>query len=345
MKYGLGAVENPKDLRDFLLANYLPRGVSLPAKFSLRDKMTVIKDQGTAGTCTAFGFSAIQEYYNNIEHNTVLDLSEQWLYTSTKAIDGYDGEGSYPRAVAQALQTVGVCEEEFWPYEGRYPALKPAKPGAPENAMQYRIKSYATVSNSLQSIKEAIYLNGPVAVSMKIYENFMRTGPDGIVAYPAGSMLGGHLVAAIGYDGDKLEIRNSWGSGWGQEGYCFIPDRVWTTIRMDSAMSVVDLTNVNLPWKDWPYEEAEIGFKVRHSGILEGYPNGNFYPYATLKRRHVYIIAKRMGIALDSKLNKDYNDATIGWVKEQMPNLKWEEANLAEPISRLHMARLVSSTI
>ena len=38
-------------------------------------------------------------------------------------------------------------------------------------------------------------------------------------------VLGGHAVAAVGYD-DAAQcfiIRNSWGAGWGDRGYCYMP--------------------------------------------------------------------------------------------------------------------------
>ena len=37
--------------------------------------------------------------------------------------------------------------------------------------------------------------------------------------------MGGHAIAAVGYDDDKeyFIVRNSWGTEWGDNGYCYIP--------------------------------------------------------------------------------------------------------------------------
>jgi C1A family cysteine protease len=42
---------------------------------------------------------------------------------------------------------------------------------------------------------------------------------------PSESVVGGHCVVAVGYDNTKrvFIIRNSWGTTWGQKGYCTMP--------------------------------------------------------------------------------------------------------------------------
>src|SRR5712691_8373135 len=38
-------------------------------------------------------------------------------------------------------------------------------------------------------------------------------------------LVGGHAVVAAGYDDSTQQfiVRNSWGDGWGQKGYCMMP--------------------------------------------------------------------------------------------------------------------------
>jgi C1A family cysteine protease len=38
-------------------------------------------------------------------------------------------------------------------------------------------------------------------------------------------VLGGHAVLVVGYDDStqRFRVRNSWGSGWGQQGYFTMP--------------------------------------------------------------------------------------------------------------------------
>jgi C1A family cysteine protease len=62
---------------------------------------------------------------------------------------------------------------------------------------------------------------------------------------PTENVLGGHAVLAVGYDDSKsaVLVRNSWGSGWGLNGYFWLPydyitnpnlaDDMWAISRME----------------------------------------------------------------------------------------------------------------
>jgi hypothetical protein len=343
--YSLGALFDKPDSRDFLLSNYLPLTVSRPAEYILN--MSPVKYQAGLGSCTAFGFAAMVEYFNGLEFNKVLDMSEQDLYGETKKTDGYAGEGSYPKAVADVLLKRGVCEERFFPYEGRYPPLGTPLAGYIDNASTYRIKNYAIVNTDFDSIKDAIFVNGPVGFSIKVNANFTTIGSDGKVPMPAGVYKGGHWMCATGYlnlPGEPILAKNSWSNRWGKAGYCIFYKDAWDAMVM-GAMTIVDLTNIQLPWLDWPSTEIETGFKVKASGLMQGYPNGAFYPNVILKKRHVYLIAQRLGKQLDKMLEEDYTDATRGWVKEQIPYLPWNSTNWDDPITRGQMALLIGRTL
>ena len=48
---------------------------------------------------------------------------------------------------------------------------------------------------------------------------------DALALRPGERVLGGHAVMAVGYDDEQRHFitRNSWGSGWGQDGYFLMP--------------------------------------------------------------------------------------------------------------------------
>jgi C1A family cysteine protease len=73
-----------------------------------------------------------------------------------------------------------------------------------------------------------------------VYNSIYQAENDGMIPYPVNSddIIGGHAVVAVGYD-DTLKIcneargseetkgafiiRNSWGTGFGDHGYCYLP--------------------------------------------------------------------------------------------------------------------------
>ena len=69
----------------------------------------------------------------------------------------------------------------------------------------------------------------PFVFGFTVYESFesQEVAQTGIVPMPSPgeSVLGGHCVVAVGYDDTQRTfiIRNSWGTGWGEQGYCHMP--------------------------------------------------------------------------------------------------------------------------
>jgi C1A family cysteine protease len=92
-----------------------------------------------------------------------------------------------------------------------------------------------------------------------VYSSFPYPG-DGRkdIPYPTNndSVLGGHAVMAVGYDDNRmiggkkgaLLIRNSWGTGWGEQGYGWMPyDYVVHGIAVDFwSLVQADFVNTNL---------------------------------------------------------------------------------------------------
>jgi C1A family cysteine protease len=70
--------------------------------------------------------------------------------------------------------------------------------------------------------------NKPVVFGMTIYESFMDLNERiSTVTFPSRKErnLGGHAMCMVGYDLNKrlFLAKNSFGSDWGDNGYCWIP--------------------------------------------------------------------------------------------------------------------------
>ena len=96
-------------------------------------------------------------------------MSPQFIYNNR---ENQDSEGMYGRDVMRILSKVGSCSETSYPYqkiEDPNNILHSIK----EEALNYKIKSYAQIK-TLDSLKRALYINGPCYISFPVYNHGIR---------------------------------------------------------------------------------------------------------------------------------------------------------------------------
>ncbi len=251
-----GAKPSPRDVRDYQLADHHPEiaalyALSLPASFSLRQYDPGVDDQGSLGSCTAFGSGNGHELTQQKQGLTLMRGSKLAQYYWTRAIEGttsYDS-GAYIRDSIKALANVGYAQNGLWPYNIANFRSAPPAPVAMD-AAQHKALKYVAVPNDVSSIKAAIYSGFAVIIGMTVYNNFFNP-PGGIIPWPAGGVAGGHCVRLIGWDDTKglavnnsptaWEFPNSWGTSWGLNGYAWLPSNVLQAVGSDFwIISAVD---------------------------------------------------------------------------------------------------------
>jgi hypothetical protein len=357
LKFKTGLIKSPKDSRDYLLKTYLPPlTVSLPEEHLLWLKwQTPVKYQADLGSCVSFSSLGAKESYDCKELGVVPNLSEQFHYGKCKETDGMPNEeGTYFRASLEVLLKTGVCEEEYHPYEAKYPPDNPPKSGALENALKYKIQSYAFVGVTKEEIKRAIYQNGPVLLGVMIHDSFVNVGSDGIIQFPSGEVHGGHGIEGVAYNKLGIICKNSWSEFWGEitvdgtkyKGYCIIPWIVWEQINMGEVWSFVDVIALNKPWNDWLDENMELGWQVKNSGIFLGFPDGDFHVYANITQHQAIVVAERLELPVPKlpwgDRRKSWStEATRGWIHEKWPQYTFLEENWDKPITRFQFASII----
>ena len=247
----------------------LADGVSLPDHVSFIDRFGVARDQSAASTCTSFAGCAVEEGQLGTPG---LDLSEAFLYSRTKAIDGESSDGSWLRFTMRVLIKEGVCHEQTWPYrpDRQYLRSRPSDAAFVE-AKQYQAqKRIVLTATDSQAIKEQLAANRPVAISVPIFkstQNSLRFHAEGRFLMQLGTLdrsVGGHAMAVVGYLDDSWLLdhgfarelgggvflaRNSWGR-WATEnplakyfranhGYAIIPYKYLQTYAWEAVTVVV----------------------------------------------------------------------------------------------------------
>ena len=216
LKKQSGAIPSPWDERDLPYA-VIPttEEKELPEAFSIRSEQTPVKHQGEVGACTAFSACGINEVLHKVN-----DLSERHLYCRRS---NKPGLGMAPRDACKLIQKEGVCLEPCWQYISDAEKLCKGSPceNVNEQAQRYRVKLYHRVFNSLKAT--LFSTKSPILIVVPVYENWGNIGSDGRVPMPGGNMISYHALVMVGWSKKYLEVKNSWGKNFGDNGYLHIP--------------------------------------------------------------------------------------------------------------------------
>jgi len=239
-KFPLTYRKDPEDERDYLLSGSevnILESEGLDDAIDHTPKMSPVKNQGQLGSCVGFAVTAMKEWQERHEHEEevaagkrdirkgkIYDLSESWLYWKSKEIDAWPGEeGTSIRYAMKVLNRIGVPTESAWPYDDV--DFGEPKGWADMIARWALIDSYWRINNMVE-LKAAL-TDGPVPIGIPCFYEIFFTGDDGLIEYPENpnQIYGGHAICAVGYDDNTklVKIKNSWGYGWGENGYGYLP--------------------------------------------------------------------------------------------------------------------------
>jgi C1A family cysteine protease len=207
-----------------------------------------VEDQGQIGSCTANAGVGVIEYYERKSFKRHLDASRLFLYKVTRNLMKMKGDtGAYLRTTMGAMVLFGVPPETYWPYSDDGDKFDKEPPAfCYAFAQNYQALKYfrhdppgLKAEETLKKVKTYLASGHPAMFGFTVYNSIEQTDTTGRIPFPSQkeNIEGGHAVVAVGYD-DKmviqnkygkikttgaLLIRNSWGKGWGEKGYGWLP--------------------------------------------------------------------------------------------------------------------------
>ena len=232
---------DPPDTRDHIYQP--PLGVTLPASVDLRPYASPIDDQGQLGSCTGNAIAGAIDLIDKKTQNKILRVSRLFIYYQERLLEGsinYDA-GAYIRDGIKACYTYGAPQESLWPYTISKFAVKPST-ASYADALNRKVTGYQRCVD-FNSVKAAVAAGNPVIVGFTVYASFegALNNTTGMMPYPnvaTEQVLGGHAVCIVGYNdnlnGGRFICRNSWGTGWGDRGYFYMPYQVIKNTSMSS---------------------------------------------------------------------------------------------------------------
>lgn len=213
-----------------------------------------VMDQGKCNSCVAFG--------------TTSAVSARARFTKQLPVDSPNGKEFSRLSPAQmfyciaertgcncrrgwniddALKTImfqGVVPEDCFPYTS---GDQPCKVSSHCKDKLTKIKGYNTC-NTIAEMKSQLKDHGPVITSISLFSDLYTYTQGVYVPSGVGKRLGGHCVAVIGFDDEKLYkahgkdqkgawlCKNSWSTRWGEKGFfwigygvCGVDSEMWYT--------------------------------------------------------------------------------------------------------------------
>lgn len=251
--HGTGWLRELPDLRDFdamdivmevdpgSLCKAAPpkNGINtaLAAKVDVRKHCSHIENQGRLGSCVAQAIVGMAEYMERRTYGRHIDASRLFVYKMARQLDGFRGDtGAYIRTGMKGLRLFGAPAERYWPYDvskfDEDPSGFVFALGQNFQALSYYRLDQGARSREdvLRLLKCFVSTERPVVFGFRVYSFGNEKGEFPMPA--AGQRpYGGHAVMAVGYDDEyvigkskgAILIRNSWGTGWGQKGYGWLP--------------------------------------------------------------------------------------------------------------------------
>ena len=201
----------------------------------LRKYATPVGDQKQTGRCSAFAWTHATEMSRNILEQESPRLCPNYTMLEFQRMQGDAQNYSYAHSggdgtvggpdPGQVLVQNGTCHQEMWPDdldEPRAPERRLA-----DDAQRYKLDAIP-LPIAVDDVKKVLSAGCPVHVSMNTGAAFSDVGRDGVfnAAEAPWGRHGRHAMLIVGYTGNFYILKNSWGTDWGDQGYCYIPKNV-----------------------------------------------------------------------------------------------------------------------
>jgi|EP00769_Ergobibamus_cyprinoides_P003553 cathepsin C len=206
------------------------------------DYLPPIRDQGQCGSCYTFGTTSMLNARLRILEGPSADapvLSTQHIVSCAKDIYAQGCDGGFPMLVSKFAEDFGgLVLEDAFPYtaDDATPCAAGDFSGARFTAEDYHYigEYYGGCGDRCAAlIMQELVAHGPVSTSFLVTDDFhayeagVYVAPDPALPrpYPGFFRETNHVVNIVGYGFDEelqlpyWTVANSWGRGWGEEGY------------------------------------------------------------------------------------------------------------------------------
>lgn len=209
-------------------------------------------NQGQLGSCVANAVTKALEIQSCRETGTITDLSRLAVYYLAREAETHGmvgtvirDNGTYVSEACDIARRFGVPTEQDWPYLEDKVNVSPGW-RAMRSAYRHRIGGFYRLLNEgerrCNEINIHLHAGNPVVFGMQVTDA-IHEYRKGEVLQPSGGTIGRHAMVIIGVDkqGNYI-VENSWGTGWGDDGFCLLSP------ALVGSKYVSDLWTVTSQW-------------------------------------------------------------------------------------------------
>lgn len=227
---GLGSLPiPPEEYAELLSADASRHAEDLPPSVDLSANFPIPGNQGTQQSCVGWATAyALKSYQEKLEIGWALNTSNH-LFSPAFVYNQINGGQDRGSTIVGALDLIinqGVATLATMPYhEGDY--LTQPSNEARREAEKFRGAERRRVNRVIDA-KGYLAEGIPSVMGMQTCDAFHHLrGSNTVYNAFGGHDCGGHAVTVVGYDdnrfGGAFKVINSWGTGWGDGGYFWLP--------------------------------------------------------------------------------------------------------------------------
>jgi C1A family cysteine protease len=206
--------------------------IPMPPEYDISSFLPPVGSQGKQGSCVAWatgyylkGFQENYEDYLNGNQNSNYRFSPAYIYNQIKISDCF--AGSVIQTALDTITSQGVAEWNLMPYDQSDCETQPndlQKTLAASNRIERYF--YLDETQVFEQTKASLLMDQPVVIAVTIDRSYFGARDEnGIYVYRKfKSADGGHAMLVVGYSDEMnaFKVVNSWGRGWGNEGFVWI---------------------------------------------------------------------------------------------------------------------------
>lgn len=220
-------VDAEHDGRTRHIGGLIGSGLTVPESVDHSRHLDFVPDQGRTNRCVGWFTSSAIYLTGQTLGQPVKRPSAKWAYDVARYFDTPSvlvDVGCRPRSMMLGLERHGiVAEERLASTESNVNEHPPFDADIAGGDALF--SGYYKVEGDVPALLRSALAKGHIpGFAMVVHESFTDIR-SGVYDQPDGAELGRHMVTLVGYRPGAFLLLNSWGTGWGDSGFCWVSDR------------------------------------------------------------------------------------------------------------------------